>query len=741
MNATYAHTLPDRPASEWQSLEEHLTQVGDLAGSFARPFGAEQWARLAGRWHDLGKYAKAFQDYLVLSAEGDTHQAETRGRIDHSTAGARHAVETGGTLGHLLAYVIAGHHSGLLDGRNEGACLDARLRKVLEPWDDAPSSITSGDLSEPPAALLVALEKRDAFGAAFFTRMLFSCLVDADFLDTERFMVPERAEARSSWPEDLLRRMETALEEHLRGFPATDSPVNALRAGVRTASLEAASREPGLFSLTVPTGGGKTLSSLAFALRHAIAHGLDRIIYVVPFTTIIEQNAAVFRGALASVDLPGLPLVLEHHSNLDVGRETYTSRLATENWDAPLIVTTAVQFYESLFANRVSSCRKLHNVAKSVIILDEVQAIPVDFLKPCLRALRELAEHYGSSIVLCTATQPAVERRDDFDIGLDGVREIIPEPSELYSALQRVEVEYLGSVGDDSIADRLVQDDAALCIVNTRGHAKKLFDLIGAEQEGHFHLSALMCPEHRSQVLAEILERLRLGATCRVISTQLIEAGVDIDFPVVYRSLSGVDSIAQAAGRCNRNGHLPSKGRTIVFRSEHVESEQFVRDTADCAHQVLLLSEHDRDPLSPAAVEHYFSLYYWDQSARWDSRSVLAEFRLTQDRELPFDFGFSTVSRSFQLIEDLGKPLIVPWQKRGESLVRRLREEGDFPSRSLRRALQRFTVSVPRSVWERHVGSAIEMLAERYPVLSDLSLYSENTGLDLAADQTPVLQV
>ena len=389
------------------------------------------------------------------------------GRTDHSTAGAQHAAAHIDVLGHLLAYSIAGHHSGLLDGRGPGSCLEARLTKAVEPWSHAPKAIVGAPALKPPAFVATALGGRDAFSVAFFVRMVFSCLVDADFLDTERFMNPERAAARPTWPADVLERMEASLDAYMSRMKRASTPVNVERAMVREVCRAAAVRHPGLFSLTVPTGGGKTLSSLAFALRHAQRHGLRRVVYVVPFTTITEQIAEQFRNVMRPLGNGGQ--VVEHHSNLDAGSETTASRIATENWDAPLVVTTSVQFYDSLFAARPSRCRKLHNLAKAVIILDEAQTLPVDYLEPCLRTLRELTANYGSTAVLCTATQPAVQRRDDFRIGLDGVREIIPEPPRLYASLKRVHVEHLGKRNDASLTEDLLAHEQVLCIVNTRG--------------------------------------------------------------------------------------------------------------------------------------------------------------------------------------------------------------------------------------------------------------------------------
>jgi CRISPR-associated endonuclease/helicase Cas3 len=742
MTEYHAHTLEGRPAAEWQPLREHLIGVADLAAEFAEPFGAQKWARAAGLWHDLGKFAEAFQSYLRRGSSQDLHDAERRGRIDHSTAGAQHAVGAVEILGHLLAYAIAGHHSGLLDGRSDGACLEARLRKQVDSSSHGLSQLPRPGSLELPGFLRAALGHKDgAFAISFFVRMVFSCLVDADFLDTERFMRPERAAARPIWPDHILQTMMAALSEHAECLEkeADDTSVNRQREAVRQACLNAAEREPGLFSLTVPTGGGKTLSSLAFALGHAVRYGLRRVVYVIPFTSIIEQNADVFRRVMAPLVEADLPdPVLEHHSNLDVGKETLTSRLAAEDWDAPLVVTTSVQLYESLFANRTSRCRKLHNIARSVIILDEAQTLPVDFLNPCLRVLHELCESYGASVVLCTATQPAVHRRDGFSIGLEGVREIIPDPQKLYLSLQRVEVEDIGKQDDALLGDRLRREEQVLCIVNTRSHARKLFEELG-DQEEHFHLSALMCPEHRSQVLRAIRESLEARGACRVVSTQLIEAGVDIDFPVVYRSLAGLDAVAQAAGRCNRNARLRGRGRTFVFRSEHTRSESFFRDTANTAEQILALHH---DPLALEAIEHFFKLYYWDQSDRWDTQHILQEFHLHQDRDFPFGFGFEKVAKVFRLIQDAGKPVIVPWGRGGGALCEQLRFGGPLPDRDLLRHLQRFTVQIPERVWDRHLGRSIELIHDRFPLLMSPEIhYSERIGLTLDDGQMPFLEV
>lgn len=564
--------------------------------------------------------------------------------------------------------------------------------------------------------------------------MLYSCLVDADFIDTERFVKPEQAALRSPLPPTILNSMAAALDVYVRSKRNDKLPVNADRESVRQDCLAAAHLRPGFFSLTVPTGGGKTLSSLAFALRHAGVHGLQRIIYVLPFTTIIEQNASEFRQAMKSVQGASLDrLVIEHHCSIDAGKETAASRVACENWDAPLIVTTSVQFYESLFSRRSSACRKLHNLVRSVIILDEAQAIPVDFLQPSLMALRELVANYGSTVVLCTATQPAVHRRADFPIGIENVEEIVPDPHGLHSRLKRVSVENLGRRNDDEITSLLSREPQVLCIVNTRGHARMLMQKLG-DREGTYHLSALMCPAHRAEVLGSIRSRLNDGLPCRVVSTQLIEAGIDIDFPVVFRSMAGLDSIAQAAGRCNRNGRLEGLGRTFIFESEHQEMERFLTDTAACTAQVLVT--HDDAPLSLDAVEHYFKLYYWDQTARWDSKRILQSFRLAQERQFPFLFDFEKVAGEFRLIAEDTRPVVVPWGEDGKKLCDTLRVLPKL-NREVIRQLQRFIVQIRGRSWMEQANRTIQPLfGENLAILISPQLhYSPTYGLHFDEQQ------
>ena len=768
----YAHTAcgphgkidPDR--SRWQLLSSadearpgHSEAVARLAADFASSFGGADWTKFAGLWHDLGKFSDAFQNYLALAsdsdADGETDTATGSARgPDHSTAGAQFAAQADKLLGLPLAYLIAGHHSGLPNGRDGSpSCLEVRLAKVIEPWLDAARAAgcatPPSPFPRPPGRAFTS-----GYALGFFLRLSFSALVDADHLDTEAFMSPDRHAARHLQPLPPLAELKRLLDERLVRFGPPITPVNRARAGVLAACRDAAVQPPGLFSLTVPTGGGKTLASLAFALDHALRHGMERVISVRPFTSIIEQNAAVFRDLFAPL---GVDVVIEHHSNLDpdAAHRTPAARLASENWHARVIVTTNVQFFESLHANRPSACRKLHRLARSVIVLDEAQTLPVTLLRPCLRALEELTSKttdggsvYGSSVVLCTATQPAITRRPDFPSGLDGVHEIIPDRTTLFADLARVRVVDLGRapLPDDELADRLAGHPRVLCIVNTRRHAAALYNMLPADG-ARFHLSALMCPEHRAAILGDprdpapgtIRHALRQGLPCRVIATQLIEAGVDVDFPVVYRALAGLDSIAQAAGRCNREGRLNDEGRlgeTYVFRPEAPIPAGFLRQTADSAAEILQLPEHAADPLSPAAVEAYFRLHYWRNDRQTDAKAVLdcLPSRLAQRDDL-LGFRFKDCAERFRIIESAYESVIVPYGEKGRALVDELRATyAPSEQNALARRLQRFVVQIPAAQARSALGRGLVQLHERFLVLDDDGAYSDELGLQLKTE-------
>ncbi|MCR4402504.1 MAG: CRISPR-associated helicase Cas3' [Firmicutes bacterium] len=709
----YAHSLETADKACWQPLKDHLIAVADQARSFASSFGAGELGWAAGILHDVGKASKDFQLRLE----------DPRLRVDHSSAGARIAAEEYGPLGLVIAYAVAGHHGGIPDGGNKAAEGSLIHRLTTKDVPDCSDYARKLGVPPPPPRLTIRPQPgHPGFGVAFFIRMLFSCLVDADFLDTERFMDPVRHKMRPRSPKvtELHCRLERYLRQKTAGAP--DTRVNRIRAEVLQACIAAAQSEPGLFTLTVPTGGGKTLSSLAFALRHAVMHGLDRVIYVIPFTSIIEQNAAVFREAV------GADAVLEHHSNVVRHQEGEDSglvrrlELAEENWDMPLVVTTNVQFFESLFSNRSSRCRKLHNVAKSVVILDEAQMLPVELLQPCVAALAELVTNYRATVLLCSATQPALGGLLPADIK---VKEIVPDPSSLYNALKRVVVSNGGKLENDEVAAEILSRKQALCIVNTRAHARRLFERLG-ENDGHYHLSAAMCPVHRAQRLGEIRERLRSAMPCRVISTQLVEAGVDLDFPVVMRAMAGIDSIAQAAGRCNREG-LRDRGEVIVFWPAGGEGMRHVwfKRTAAIAARIV---EASNDPLALEAVERYFQDLYFYEGARLDEREIMQRLEAGAKS---LNFPFDEIARLFRVIAEDTFSISIPFDDECKRAIAQARAEGI--DRALARRIQPYTVSI--QVWEYKQlwdSGALENIGG-VDVLRDMSFYDSRYGLHVPA--------
>ncbi len=677
-------------------LEQHLRSTGRRAATFAAAFGAAEWADCAGRWHDLGKYSSAFQDYLRSEGEDAAHAADNRpaGRVDHSTAGAIHAIRQLRGRGQLLAYAIAGHHAGLPDWEAADAgraSLGARIKQahmldnVLA--EQPPGELLAvGDLTKLPPATDLSL----------FVRMLFSALIDADRLDTEAFCDPHKAMARREPPSlpELAQRLDRYLAALTARAPET--PVNRQRHALLDACKRAASQAAGLFSLTAPTGLGKTLSGLAFALNHAVRHGRRRVIYVAPYTSIIEQTAEVFRAAL------GADAVLEHHSNLDPVNEaaaTTAHRLAAENWDAAVIVTTAVQFFESLFSAHPGRCRKLHRVAGAVVFLDEAQLLPPDFLRPTLRYLEELMARYGTTVVLSTATQPALDPRSEVCPKFEGVtgpggrREIVPDPTALHRAMERVRIslppDLHARTSWPELANALVRHPSVLCIVDRRIDARELHALMPAET---VHLSALMCAAHRSDVLRDIRARLARGENVRVISTQLVEAGVDLDFPVVFRALAGLDSLAQAAGRCNRDGRL-DKGELHVFVPPRDPPPGHLCQATSVAR--LLLTENPPDPFAPEMFRRFFEQLYWLKGDALDAKKICQSLP-PQPRN--GGFAFRTAGEKFRLIPDDDGTVLVPYGDDGMAVIAAFQavRGTDRPRGELHRRAQRFRVGVPR---------------------------------------------
>lgn len=691
-----------------QTVLAHLKGTASLARAFGQPFGGDAQAELAGLAHDIGKYSSAFQQRLSGSPK----------TVDHSTAGAFACFHM---MQPFAAFCVAGHHGGLPDGGSQvdhpddptffGRINRAALGKL------APCTQWEKELRLPTPSL-PPFTQSDPMEGMFFTRMLYSCLVDADYLDTEAFM---SGHARSSDASSIQSLWEK-LQRYIAGWFPPKGLLNEQRCAILERCIQEGERQlPGLFSLTVPTGGGKTISSLAFALAHAKTHGLRRVIYVIPYTSIIEQTAQTFRSIL------GEDLVLEHHSNVlyDVEQEADAKNIslaqATENWDIPVVVTTAVQFFESLYAFRSSQCRKLHNIAGSVIIFDEAQMMPIPYLRPCVHAISQLVKHYGVSAVLCTATQPALEPLFHEFLPQRTVMELCPPELFQQNAFRRVTFQQAGDLTWNDLSQKLMANQQVLCVVNTRKSAQEVFQRL--KGEGNFHLSTLMYPAHRRAQLKEIRRRLAAGYTCRVVSTSLIEAGVDVDFPAVWREQAGLDSILQAAGRCNREGTRPPEESIVtVFRGEGKTPPLF--STAIGAGRSVM--DQYTDITSREAVHAYFhQLLDLKGPEAQDLHHILP----TMQREL---MPFRTVAQRFHLIDSPTNTVYIPLGE-GEALVKRL-QSGER-NRNLFRQLGLYGVSV----YERHFAALedagdLQLLDCDVAILRNLSLYSEETGLSLDAD-------
>ncbi len=699
----YAHIRED---GKKQTVEEHLHGTAQLCSHFASSFGEAKRGLLLGYAHDIGKTSHEFQKRLQGGA-----------KVDHATAGA---IECAKINELLSACCVAGHHGGLPNyGSNadlEGAStLIGRIKKGLQK--NIPNYYWNKSLPYPDAMP----QFQDMFSYSLWGRMLYSCLVDADYLDTEKFMSVSPVE-RSNY--DELPVLFERLNEYIRPWFPAKSELNKHRCDILNKCIKAADLPQGAYSLTVPTGGGKTVASLAFALKHAVEHGMDRVIYVIPYTSIIEQNAEVFRTILGDRN------VLEHHSGVQMdspgesSSENICHRLAAENWDAPVIVTTSVQFFESLYSNRPSQCRKLHNIANSVIIFDEAQMLPTYHLSPCVGVIANLTRYFNVSTVLCTATQPVLgDIVKSFCPDLS-IREICPDIAPMYEKFRRVTYQDGGKLNTEALCRELSELEQVLCIVNTRKAAQRIFENL--PEDGRFHLSTLMYPVHRKAVLAEIRKRLAQGLPCRLVSTSLIEAGVDVDFPAVYRELAGLDSIAQAAGRCNREGKL-SADRSIVTYFEGEDSAPILQRINIGASKEALSG--NRNPGDPETIHRYFTAWRSLIGSELDKSRAVEHLRKgISGCSLPFD----TVAKNFHLIDQANCTVYIPVSE-GVLLCQKLLD-GSAGKIDYRLAGQ-YSVSV----YEQHFnallqGGDIQMLSESAAVLTNISLYNNCSGLSLEAD-------
>jgi CRISPR-associated endonuclease/helicase Cas3 len=665
------------------SLEDHLRGTARLAREFCEPFGAGELGYRAGLWHDLGKFHPDWQVYLDRSERG---LVKHKGP-DHKLAGALLA------LAHMepAALVVLGHHGGL------PSAADARGR--LQPLEADTDHVRAGAALELARAQLPDLlpatpiphpgQVTGPLSAEFFIRMLFSALVDADSLDTEAHREPEAS----------LLRVPPRLRELAERFGAgrrrllsqrRPGPLDGLRTAVFDQCIAAASQPRGCYRLAVPTGGGKTLSALGFALAHAVAHDLRRVVVAVPFTTVTQQIAGVYRQVLGDRDSTA---VLEHHSVVDVDRLSGSGRrwakLAAENWDAPVVVTTTVQLFASLLGRRRSATRKLHRLARSVIVLDEVQSLPVHLLEPILDVLRQLVAGYGSTVVLSTATQPAFEEVKPF--AATDIRDLVPPRSSRSPGFARVVYQWHVDPAPtwEQVAGLLAAERQVLAVVNTKDDAVRLFEALGDEDA--LHLSTRLCQAHRAKVLAEIQRRLVAGLPCRVIATTVVETGVDLDFPVVARALAPPEALVQAAGRCNRDGRGERPGRVVVFRPADGRLPQGAYRIATHLGQAVFGPDR-ADPEDPEALRGYFRELYKTLGRAGTDREGI------QDRRRVLDF--PEVDRRFQMIDQDTVPLVVGWGQKPqrEEVDRALRQltEGRGPMRDALRIVQPFTVAVRR---------------------------------------------
>lgn len=696
----YAHIREDGTA---QTVQEHLVGTAQLCGVFAQRFGEEARGQLLGLSHDIGKCSEDFQKRL--------HGGP---KVDHATAGALECAKLGENA---MACCVAGHHGGLPDFGNPKTdypgmpTCAGRIKKGAA--GGIPAYHWAGALPRPGKQPAIT----DPYALSLWVRMLYSCLVDADYLDTEAFMA-EQTPRRGGY--DPLPVLLERLETFIRPWFPGNTELNRKRCAILSQCLEKASAPRGVYSLTVPTGGGKTVSSLAFALKHAVENGMDRVIYVIPYTSIIEQNAAVFRQILGEHN------VVEHHSGVryddddETGEANRFQRLAAENWDAPVIVTTAVQFFESLHSNRSSQCRKLHNIANSVVIFDEAQMLPACHLLPCAGAMANLVSQFRATVLLCTATQPVLGDLLRRFCPEQQITELCPAVAENFRDFRRVTYRDGGALSDEALAETLRQEAQVLCVVNTRKAAQTLYALL--PEEGRFQLSTLLYPAHRKAVLETIRRRLKEGQPCRVVSTSLIEAGVDVDFPAVYRELAGLDSIAQAAGRCNREGKRDAKDSIVTwFQSEHpVPALQKVNLRA--AREALA---EGGTPGDPETIRRYFtSLRSWI-GENMDKSGMLKTLR---EQLLPF----KTVSEAFHLIDENTYTVYIPLGE-GEPVCRPLLEAR--ASREDYRRAGQYSVSIYEGHFRDLLNAGdIRPLSEDSAVLTNLSLYDPEMGLSLKSD-------
>lgn len=716
-NSIIAHVRSSDMAVQTNS--EHCRGVAHLSSEFAADFGWREMGYVMGLLHDKGKEQRGFQRY-IRKMSGYEEVAGHVEKTPHAFVGALLAEKTG-MYRDLIGMPIAGHHAGLHDKKDYEQLKQKNMPEDIETNDPQIDSVKTGCLPAPQYV-------------HHLIRMLFSSLVDADYLDTERFMQPERyAERRCGDSLEVLQKSLNAYLDNLNKR-STYTPVNRIRNSVQQLCRDASTLPSGFYSLTVPTGGGKTLSSMVWAIGHALANGKKRIIIAIPYTSIITQTAEILRGIFGENN------VVEHHSAVNFKDEDGANndcflKLATENWDSPIVITTNVQLFESMYASRPSKCRKLHNICKSVLILDEVQALPVGHLQPIVDALKAYQKHFGTSVLFTTASMPALRGKyrgapDNVCLeGIDNITEIVPKSYKLQDHLRRADIRFdTVSSTYDSIAERLSQHTRVLCIVNTRRDAQELFSRL--PQDGvTIHLSKMMCPAHISQQLSRLKEALKSpgNGIVRVVSTQLIEAGVDIDFPVVYRQEAGLDSILQAAGRCNREGILPI-GTTYVFSltEEHPLPSGHLSRTVNACKRLRITQE--KDCFAPELMIKYFIQLY-GRTKSFDEGPKQEIDLIKRLLSHPRAMSFATAAEKFRLISDASVNVIVNWNRSPE-LIRILKEKG--MSKALLSQLAQYVVAVRKPDFEGLRKSAlVEEVIEGVWFMSDKQQYLPDVGLNV----------
>lgn len=802
-----------------QTVEQHLQGVANLACRYAQKLGLESQGELIGLLHDLGKYSDAFQTYIksavgLLNQDEDeefVNAAGLKGKVDHSTAGAQMIWQElskqgqfGQIVGQILSLCIASHHSGLIDclssdekslgedvfgKRMNKSDKYAHLQEVLAKADTAILSRAKVLIGNPD--MLKAMQrtlakivrsapiKDDKSIVAqqqigLLVRFLFSCLIDADRVDSADFENPKAARLRAHGRYDEWNILCDRLGNHLAGLEAKN-PIDYLRHDISSHCLNAAPRDKGIYTLTVPTGGGKTLASLRFALHHAKKHGMDRVIYVIPFTSIIDQNAEVVRSILETEETKPGSVVLEHHSNLTPEQQSWRGKILSENWDAPVIYTTSVQLLETLFGGGTRGVRRMHQLANTVLIFDEIQTLPINCVHLFNNAINFLADQCGSSVVLCTATQPLLDQVDAMKgaIKIPEGNELMPNVTGLFKELKRVEVfnrRKPGGWTHDEIALLALEESrragSCLVIVNTKDAAQSLYRLCKEIVDiPAYHLSTSMCPAHRKTILHEIRERLEKGLPTLCFSTQLIEAGVDVDFGAVIRYTAGLDSIAQAAGRCNRNGRT-EMGHVHVInpKDENLDMLPDIRIGREKAERVLDEYEdnpdkfgHDRIGLE--AMKRYYTYYFFGRQREMDYplsanavghddtllnllsvNSVATAEHGKQTGQKPDIYlhqSFMSAAKAFKAIDAPTRGVIVQYGKEGQAIVAELcaayMPDKEF---DLLRRAQQFTVNVFPNVLERLTkAEAVREIQDGTGILYlDYRYYSDKFGLS----ETPV---